>query len=67
MALMILAIAAGLAGLIPDPHDPKAALATMHVPKGFVVQQVASEPLVKNPTNMDVDERGRVWVTESPN
>src|SRR5207248_9835178 len=24
----------------------------------------ASEPMVKNPTNLDVDSRGRVWVTE---
>ena len=27
----------------------------------------ASEPLVVNPTNMDVDSRGRVWVTEGLN
>lgn len=27
----------------------------------------ASEPLVNNPTNMDVDSRGRVWVTEGLN
>jgi putative membrane-bound dehydrogenase-like protein len=27
----------------------------------------ASEPLVVNPTNMDIDSRGRVWVTEGLN
>ena len=27
----------------------------------------ASEPMVVNPTNMDVDSRGRVWVTEGLN
>ncbi|MGE3819626.1 MAG: PVC-type heme-binding CxxCH protein [Isosphaeraceae bacterium] len=27
----------------------------------------ASEPLVVNPTNMDVDARGRVWITEGLN
>jgi putative membrane-bound dehydrogenase-like protein len=27
----------------------------------------ASEPMLKNPTNIDVDERGRVWVTEAYN
>jgi putative membrane-bound dehydrogenase-like protein len=52
---------------LPDPHDPRAALATMQVPKGFAVQLFAAEPLVKNPTNIEVDERGRVWVTESHN
>ena len=27
----------------------------------------ASEPMVVNPTNMDVDSRGRVWITEGLN
>jgi putative membrane-bound dehydrogenase-like protein len=27
----------------------------------------ASEPMVVNPTNIDIDERGRVWVTEGYN
>ena len=28
---------------------------------------MATEPMLKNPTNIDVDERGRVWVTEAYN
>jgi putative membrane-bound dehydrogenase-like protein len=39
----------------------------MRVPAGFRVELFAAEPLVTNPTNLDVDDRGRVWVTESPN
>ncbi len=27
----------------------------------------ASEPMVKNPTNLDIDSRGRVWITEGLN
>ncbi|MEJ0029797.1 MAG: hypothetical protein WDO15_05250 [Bacteroidota bacterium] len=27
----------------------------------------ASEPMFSNPTNMDIDARGRVWVTEAYN
>src|SRR5690606_23715907 len=27
----------------------------------------ASEPMMTNPTNMDIDDRGRVWVTEAYN
>ncbi|TDQ16388.1 putative membrane-bound dehydrogenase-like protein [Algoriphagus boseongensis] len=27
----------------------------------------ASEPMLTNPTNMDIDDRGRVWVTEAYN
>ncbi|GAB3550889.1 PVC-type heme-binding CxxCH protein [Spirosoma fluminis] len=64
---VIVAVTLGFIGVLPDPHNPRAALATMQVPNGFMVQQFAAEPLVTNPTNMDVDERGRVWVTESHN
>lgn len=31
------------------------------------VRLMASEPLLLNPTNIDVDDRGRVWVTEAYN
>ena len=31
------------------------------------VELVASEPMLKNPTNIDVDDRGRIWVTEAYN
>lgn len=56
-----------LTALAPGDTPPAEALKTMSVPKGLVVQLFAAEPLVTNPTNLDVDERGRVWVTESGN
>ena len=31
---------------------------------GLGVALFASEPMVRNPTDMDIDERGRVWITE---
>src|SRR5437660_9217802 len=31
------------------------------------VSLFASEPMVRNPTDMDIDERGRVWITEGVN
>src|SRR5262249_34665971 len=34
---------------------------------GLVATLWAAEPLVVNPTNMDIDSRGRVWVTEGLN
>ncbi len=34
---------------------------------GLEVTLWASEPGMVNPTNMDVDERGRVWITEGAN
>ncbi len=65
--LVASAIISGFVFSLSDPHDPRAALSTMQTPQGFVVQQFAAEPMVKNPTNVEVDERGRVWVTESHN
>lgn len=35
--------------------------------EGLEVTMMAAEPMLKNPTNIDVDERGRVWVTEAFN
>lgn len=34
---------------------------------GLQVQLFASEPMVVNPCDMDIDARGRVWVTEGAN
>ena len=43
------------------------ALASMQVADGLEVELFASEPLLVNPTNIAVDERGRVWVCEVNN
>jgi hypothetical protein len=29
---------------------------------GLAVHTIATEPMLKNPTNIDVDEKGRIWV-----
>ncbi|MBU6386822.1 MAG: c-type cytochrome [Planctomycetes bacterium] len=39
--------------------------AGFHVPKGFVVELVASEPQIAKPMNMAFDTRGRLWLTQS--
>jgi putative membrane-bound dehydrogenase-like protein len=39
----------------------------MKVLDGLEVSAWASEPGLINPTSMDIDERGRIWVTESMN
>ncbi len=43
----------------------KEAIAKMKVPPGFRVECFASEPDLVNPVAMTIDEKGRVWVTES--
>lgn len=42
-------------------------LKTMSVPDGLEVTLFAAEPQLVNPANMDIDARGRVWVTEGAN
>src|SRR5688572_18841979 len=37
------------------------------VPEGFEITLWAQAPQLRNPTNMDVDYRGRIWVTEGAN
>ncbi|MBM3833399.1 MAG: hypothetical protein FJ403_09025 [Verrucomicrobia bacterium] len=42
-------------------------LKAMTVPQGLEVTLFASEPQLVNPANMDIDARGRVWITEGAN
>jgi putative membrane-bound dehydrogenase-like protein len=43
------------------------ALKGLVISSGLKIQTMATEPTLTNPTNIDVDERGRVWVTEAYN
>lgn len=49
------------------PEAARAQLKTMKVADGLEVSLFASEPMVRNPADMDIDSRGRVWVTEGAN
>jgi putative membrane-bound dehydrogenase-like protein len=54
----------------PSGVGPQAAaqsISRFKVADGLEVSLFASEPLVRNPTDMDIDERGRIWVTEGVN
>ncbi|MBL4886653.1 MAG: hypothetical protein JKY95_19275, partial [Planctomycetaceae bacterium] len=46
---------------LPDP-DPKKELASFEVAEGFEVNLFASEPMIVNPTQMNWDSQGRLWV-----
>lgn len=37
------------------------------VPEGFEITVWAQAPMLRNPTNMDVDHQGRIWVAEGVN
>jgi putative heme-binding domain-containing protein len=50
------------------PTDPRTAadeLKSFHLPPGFEIQLVASEPDIAKPMNLAFDARGRLWVAES--
>jgi putative membrane-bound dehydrogenase-like protein len=51
-----------------DPaRDPQRAVENLDVAPGLAVTLMASEPQISNITNLDVDDRGRVWACEVRN
>lgn len=48
-------------------HLPENALKGIVMANGLEIQSFASEPFLVNPTNIDIDEKGRIWVTEAYN
>jgi glucose/arabinose dehydrogenase len=46
--------------------EAKDALATFQVAEGFKIEMIASEPLVGDPVDMEIDEYGRLYVVEMP-
>ncbi|MEE8468036.1 MAG: PVC-type heme-binding CxxCH protein, partial [Planctomycetota bacterium] len=52
---------------VPQEQGPQRLTDRFLVPEGLEVTLWAASPLLFNPTAMDVDARGRVWVTEAVN
>ena len=50
-----------------DKHDPKYAVGSLNAAPGLEATLFAAEPMLINPTDIDVDEKGRVWVCEAYN
>ena len=48
-----------------EPLTPEQERATFHLPPGFEIQLVASEPDLRKGMNMNWDASGRLWLTES--
>src|SRR5687767_4374346 len=51
----------------PVEHSVESSLADLKVHDGLAVSLFASEPMFSNPTNIAIDERGRVWICEAYN
>lgn len=58
-----------LGDTIPENEKrlPENAVKNLKVADGLKAQLFASEPMMTNPTNIDVDDKGRVWVCEAFN
>jgi putative membrane-bound dehydrogenase-like protein len=48
-------------------ENAKKAMANFTTPAGLKASLFAAEPMIQNPTNIDIDHRGRVWATECVN
>ena len=46
------------------PLEPEAALSAFEIEPGYKIELVASEPLVSDPVDMEIDEYGRLYVVE---
>ncbi|MFM7242268.1 MAG: hypothetical protein ACKO3A_09310, partial [Opitutia bacterium] len=69
--LVPLLLAAAALSAAPEPYKPSeggsVALGRFQVPEGLEVTLWARSPMLANPTNLDIDAQGRVWVTEGIN
>ena len=50
-----------------ERHLPENALSGITFAEGIEAKLFASEPTITNPTNIDIDHKGRVWVCEAYN
>jgi putative membrane-bound dehydrogenase-like protein len=48
----------------PPPPPVQVPLDLFKVPEGFEVTLWATTPMLRNPTNMDIDRDGRIWIAE---
>ena len=60
-------VCAGAEGPTSGPDAAAQQLASIKPADGLDVSLFASEPMLVNPADMDVDAKGRVWVTEGAN
>ena len=57
-----------LVGVVAEGQkSPRQTIAALKPARGLQLRLWASEPALTNPTNIAVDERGRVWVLEGVN
>jgi len=50
---------------VTEPLTAEQEIKSFHLPAGFEMQLVASEPQISKPMNMAFDAQGRLWITQS--
>lgn len=50
---------------VTEALTPQQELTNFHLPSGFEMQLVASEPEIGKPMNLAFDAKGRLWITQS--
>ncbi len=63
----VILASAGVAAAQGDVHEPENAVANLDVHEDLQATLFASEPMLTNPSNIEIDHRGRVWVCEIVN
>ncbi|QDV64041.1 Trehalose utilization [Crateriforma conspicua] len=58
---------AGMLVRTEDPRHPENAIAGIDVAPGVAATLVASEPTLRSLTNLDIDDRGRIWLCDVMN
>lgn len=56
-----------IAGIAMAQKTPEETVKSFTVAPGLQVELFAAEPMVINPTSMDIDHLGRVWISEAVN
>ena len=69
MRVLWLAVTVTAATLVAQqtPEPVRIPLDLFHLPDGFEITLWASTPMLHNPTNIDIDKDGRIWVAEGVN
>ena len=66
-SLLVLATLPVAQAWTPKQEAPAMPLKSFVLPEGLEITPWAASPMLFNPTNLDVDQKGRIWVTEGVN
>ena len=66
-SVLLLAVLSIAIGSVHAQSEDAARVGKFYLPDGLEAQVWARSPMFYNPTNIDVDHRGRVWVVEAVN